>query len=82
MLPLQQSHIDDITSQLESATTRLADTTAAVASLSAAAEEAQKDMQTKAQQIAQLQMSLSDAEEQLANITAREARSSDAETRR
>lgn len=61
---------------------RLAEADASVASLSPALEEVQRELSAKLQQIAQLQLSLSDAEEQLASITAREARSSEAEARR
>jgi septal ring factor EnvC (AmiA/AmiB activator) len=77
-----QATVKDTSSQLEAASARLADTTATVAALSSAAEEAQKELATKSQQIAQLQISLADAEEQLVSITAREARSTEAEARR
>ncbi len=74
--------MSDVSSQFEAASSRLAEATAAVESSSAASEEAQKELVAKSQQIAQLQMSLSEAEEQLVSITAREARSLEAEARR
>lgn len=80
--PLLQASVKDTSSQLEAASARLAGTTAAVAALSSAAEEAQKELAAKSQQIAQLQISLAEAEEQLVSITAREARSTEAEARR
>jgi hypothetical protein len=79
---LSQANLAETSSQLETASAHLAAATAAVASLTAAADEAQKELLAKSQQIAQLQMSLADAEEQLVSITAREARSTEAETRR
>lgn len=74
--------MSDVSSQFEAANARLVEATAAVETLSAAADEAQKELVAKSQQIAQLQMSLSEAEEQLVSITAREARSMEAEARR
>jgi chromosome segregation ATPase len=79
---LLKAQLSDVSSQFEAASARLVEATAAVESLSAAAEEAQKELVAKSQQIAQLQMSLSEAEEQLVSITAREARSLEAEARR
>jgi hypothetical protein len=71
-----------MSSQYDAASSRVLEATAAVESISAAAEEAQKELLAKSQQIAQLQMSLSEVEEQLVSITAREARSIEAEGRR
>jgi hypothetical protein len=77
-----QSQLSDMSAQFDAASSRLLEATASVETLSAAAEEAQKELLAKSQQIAQLQMSLSEVEEQLVSITAREARSIEAEGRR
>ena len=77
-----QAQVADISSQFAITSSQLAEATSSVATLSAAASEAEKELLAKSQLVAQLQLSLADAEEQLVSITAREARSTDAEARR
>lgn len=77
-----QAQAADISSQFAITSSQLAEATSSVATLSAAASEAEKELLAKSQLVAQLQLSLADAEEQLVSITAREARSTDAEARR
>jgi hypothetical protein len=77
-----QAQLADVSSQFAIASSQLAEASASVATLSAAADEVQKELLAKSQLVAQLQLSLADAEEQLVSITAREARSTEAEARR